>query len=183
MDSLLKLLYAVFCALFRDSFGKNGWDLPIYKNRLVQHIVAFIMTATICCVKGIQWYWCLWVALWIQIEWALGHGVAYDLGKGGKPDKKALERYKKMVGYKLVCKLFPEDKWYSFWFDFVLLSIRYTYPLIPICFLFNPVFMLLGVVITCEYAAYRYIPFLQKHRWTDVEIWAGLTVGLFVAFL
>lgn len=179
----MRLLYAILMAAWRDSFGKSGWDLPVYKNRFIQHIVAFALTTTICCVNGFVWYVAAWIALWIQIEWALGHGVAYDLGKGGKPDKKALERYKKMVGYKLVCKLFPEDKWYSFWFDFVLLYIRYTYPLLPICVYFNTLFLLLGVVITSEYAAYRYIPFLQKHRLLDVEIWAGLALGLFVAFL
>lgn len=180
----MKLLYAIFMAAWRDSFGKNGWDLPIYKNRFVQHALAFLMTFLLCwLLKGKTWIVAAWIALWIQIEWALGHGVAYDLGKGGKPDKKVLARYKKMVGYNLMCKLFPENKWYTFWFDFCLLTIRYTYPLLPICVYFNPLFVLLGVVITAEYAAYRYIPFMQKHRLLDVEIWAGLAVGLFVAFL
>lgn len=183
MDSLLKLLYAVFCALFRDSFGKNGWGLPIYKNRFVQHALAFLATAGICWVKELAWYWCLWVALWIQIEWAIGHGPCYDLGKGGKPDKKMIKRYEKMVGYKLLCKIFPEGQWYSFWFDFCLLTIRYTYPLIPICFLFHPIFLTLGLVITALYALYRFCPIMQKYRWLDVEIWVGFVLGLFVSFL
>ena len=180
----MKLLYAVLMGAWRDSFGKNGWDLPIYKNRFVQHIVAFLMTTLLCWLsKGKACYVALWIALWVQIEWALGHGPCYDLGKGGKPDKKMLKRYEKMVGYKLLCKVFPEDKWYTFWFDFCLLAIRYTYPLLPICVYFNPLFLLLGIAITSEYAAYRYIPVLQKHRLLDVEIWAGFTLGLFVAYL
>ena len=180
---MLRLLYAALMGAWRDSFGKNGWDLPIYKNRFIQHIVAFCLTTTICCVNGLAWYAACWIALWVQIEWALGHGPCYDLGKGGEPDAKMLKRYKRMLGYKILCKIFPEDKWYSFWFDFCLLDFRYTYPLLPICAYFNPVFMTLGLVIAAEYAAYRYIPFLQKHRLLDVEIWVGFTLGLFVAFL
>ena len=183
MVALLKLAYALFMGAWRDSFGKNGWDLPIYKNRFVQHIVAFLATAGICLIKDLSWYWCLWVALWIQIEWALGHGPCYDLGKGGKPDKKMIQRYEKMLGCKLLYKVFPENQWYGPEFDFCLLAIRYTYPLIPICFLFNPVFMTLGLVITSLYALYRYCPFMQKHRLLDVEIWVGFALGLFVAFL
>jgi len=180
---MLKLIYAVLMGLWRDSFGKNGWDLLIYKNRFVQHIVAFLMTVGICLYKDISWYWCLWIALWIQIEWALGHGPCYDVGTSGKPDEKMLKRYQEMVGYKLVCKLFPESLWYSFGFDYVLLSIRYTYPLIPICFLFNPVFLTLGLIITGLYAIYRYCPYMQTKRWLDVEIWAGFVLGMYVAFL
>jgi len=177
----MRLLYAILIGLWRDSFGKNGWDLPIYKNRFVQHVLAFLMTAGICWWKDLAWYWCLWVALWIQIEWALGHGPCYDLGKGGKPDEKMLKRYEKMVGYKLLCKIIPQDKWWTTGFDFCLLAIRYTYPLLPICFLFNPVFMTLGLVISGLYGIFRAIQ--PKQRWLDVEIWAGFALGLYVAFL
>lgn len=181
---MLKLLYTILIGAWRDSFGKNGWDLPIYKNRFVQHAVAFLATFLLCMIdKGFVWYGALWVALWIQIEWAMGHGCCFDLGKGGEPDLKMLKRYKRMVGYNLLCKIFPEDKWYGFWFDFVLLTIRYTYPLISIMCVFNPLFMTLGVVIASLYALYRYCPFMQKHRLLDVEIWAGIALGLYVAFL
>lgn len=180
---MLKILYTIFMGAWRDSFGKNGWDLPIYHYRVVQHIVAFLATAGICWYKDLSWYWCLLVALWIQIEWAIGHGPCYDLGKGGKPDKKMIQRYEKMLGCKLLYKVFPESQWYGPEFDFCLLAIRYTYPLIPICWLFNPVFMTLGLVITSLYALYRYCPVLQKHRLLDVEIWAGFALGLYVAYL
>lgn len=180
---MLKILYTIFMGAWRDSFGKNGWDLPIYHNRVAQHIVAFLATAGICWYKELAWYWCLWVALWIQIEWALGHGYAYDVSTGGKPDEKMLKRYKKAVGYKLLCKIFPKELHYGLCFDYILLSIRYTWPLIPICWLFNPVFMTLGLVITSLYALYRYCPVLQKHRLLDVEIWAGFALGLYVAYL
>lgn len=181
---MLKLLYTLFMGAWRDSFGKNGWDLPIYHYRVVQHIVAFAMTFLLCFFdKGLAWYWGLWIAAWIQVEWALGHGPCYDLGKGGKPDAKMLKRYKKMVGYRLLCKLFPENLWYGTGFDFCLLTIRYTYPLIPICFFFNPVFLTLGLIISGLYGIYRACPYCQKHRWLDVEIWAGLALGLFVACL
>lgn len=181
---MIKILYSLFMGAWRDSFGKSGWDLPIYKYRVVQHIVAFLATVGLCFFdKSLAWYWCLWVAAWIQIEWALGHGPCFDVGTGGKPDEKLLKRYEKMVGYKLLCKIFPENEWYSFGFDFILLAIRYTYPLIPICFLFNPVFLTLGLVIAGLYAMYRYCAFFRKHRLLDVEIWAGISLGVYVAFL
>ena len=183
MVKVVSIVYTLLMGLWRDSFGKGGYGLPIYKNRFVQHVVAFLMTSCMCWFKNMSWYWCLWVALWIQIEWALGHGPCYDCGTGGKPDEKMLKRYEKMTGYKLLCKIFPEDLWYSFGFDYLLLTIRYTYPLIPICFLFNPVFMFLGFVIAAEYAMYRYCPYMQKHRLLDVEIWAGLALGFFVSML
>lgn len=181
---MLTFIYPLFMSFWRDSFGKDGWGLPIFKNRVVQHVVAFIMTFLLCVFgKVFDWYWALWVALWVQVEWALGHGPCYDLGKSGKPDEKMLKRYEKMVGYKLLCKLFPEDEWYSFGFDFLLLAIRYTYPLLPICFLFNPVLLTLGLVISGLYAIYRYCPFAQEHRVTDVELWVGFALGLYIAYL
>lgn len=184
MQIIFNTLYTIFMGFWRDSFGKDGYGWPVWHNRTIQHIVAFVATGALCYwVKGLAWYWCLWIALWLQIEWALGHGPCYDCGKGGKPDKKLLKRYEKMVGYKLLCKIFPEDLWYSFGFDFMLLAIRYTYPLIPMCFLFNPVFLTLGLVIAGLYGMYRYCPFFAKHRLLDVEIWVGLAVGLYVSCL
>lgn len=181
---MLKILYTLFMGAWRDSFGKNGWDLPIYHYRVVQHIVAFAMTFLLCFFdKELAWWWCLYIATWIQIEWALGHGPCYDLGTGGKPDEKMIKRYEKMMGYKLLCKLFPEDKWYGTGFDFCLLTIRYTMPLLPICLFFNPVLLTLGIVISGLYGIYRACPYLQKHRLLDVEIWVGFALGLFMAFL
>lgn len=181
---MLKIIYTLFMGSWRDSFGKSGWNLPIYKNRFVQHVVAFLMTSALCFFdKGMAWYWCLWVALWIQIEWALSHGPCYDLGNGGKPDEKMIKRYEKMVGYKLLCKIFPQDKWYTTGFDFCLLAIRYTYPLIPICPFFNPTFLCLGLLISALYGIYRSSEWIRSKRFLDVEIWAGFALGMYVAFL
>lgn len=180
----MRFLYALLMGALRDCFGKNGWDLPVLKNRFIQHVLAFAMTFLLCVFgKTLDWYWALWIALWIQIEWAIGHGACYDLGKGGKPDEKMLKRYEKMVGYKLLCKIFPEEKWYGTGFDFCLLAIRYTYPLLPICFLFNPVFLTLGLVISGLYGIYRSCDYFKSHRLLDVEIWVGFILGLFVAYL
>jgi len=176
-------IYAILMGLWRDCFGKDGYNIPVLKWRIVQHIIAFLMTSAICWYKDFAWYWCIWVALWIQIEWALGHGPCYDLGTGEKPDAKMLKRYKRMVGYKLLCKIFPEDKWYTTGFDFCLLTIRYTYPLLPICWLFGPTFLTLGLLISGLYGLYRSSEWIQRHRLLDVEIWVGFVLGLYVAFL
>ena len=61
MTNIIKVLYTVFMAFWRDSFGKNGWDFPIYHNRFVQHIVAFAMTFFLCFFdKDLAWYWYAW---------------------------------------------------------------------------------------------------------------------------
>lgn len=184
IQSIIKIMYVLFSAGWRDSFGKNGWDLPIYKNRFVQHVLAFCMTFLLCVFgKTVDWYWALWIALWIQIEWALGHGYAYDVSTGGQPDEKMLKRYKKALGYRLLCKVFPKEEQHGMCFDFILLSIRYTWPLLPICWFFNPSFLFLGLIVASLYLIYRFCPAIQKVRFLDVEIWVGFTVGLFVAFL
>jgi hypothetical protein len=169
---------------WRDCFGKNGYHIPVLQNRFVQHVIAFIATFCLCFfVKGIKWWWSAWIAVWVQIEWAVKHGCAYDIGTTGTPDEKMLERYKSMVGYKLLCKIFNEDEKYGICFDFVLLAIRYTYPLIPICMFFNPCFLFLGVIISSLYLVYRHCSFLRKYRLLDVEIYVGLVVGFFISFL
>ena len=176
-------LYVFFSAVWRDCFGKDGWGLPIIKYRVVQHILLFFVSFALLMCRGTTLALSAWIALGIQIWWSLPHGVMYDCGTAGKPDAKMLKRYKKMVGYKLVCKIFPEDKWYGFGFDFVLLAIRYTYPLLLICWWFNPVFLTLGLIVASLYAIYKHCEYLWKKRWADVELWVGFVAGLFIAFL
>lgn len=180
----MKVLYVLFMAWWRDCFGKDGYHLPVLHNRVFQHILAAFATFSLCYwCNNFKWYWAIWIAVWVQVEWALGHGPCFDVGKGGKPDEKMLKRYEKMVGYKLLCKILPESQWYSPCFDFMLLAIRYTYPLLSIIFLFNPVLITLGLLISGLYGIYRYCDFLQKYRLLDVEIWVGAVLGLFIAFL
>lgn len=182
--TLIKILYVLFMGWWRDAFGKNGHYIPVLKNRFVQHVIAFTASFCLCYfVKDIKLLWCVWIAVWVQIYWALGHGACFDIGKNGKPDEALIKRYEKMVGYKFLCKIFPEEEWYGVCFDFCLLAIRYTYPLLPIIFWFNPVLITLGLIISGLYGVYRYCPYMQKHRLLDVEIWAGMATGLFISFL
>jgi hypothetical protein len=181
---MIKLLYSVFMAIWRRAFGCDGWDLPILKNRFVLHVLGFLATFSLCMFsKGFNWYTSAWIAVWIQIFWALGHGYAYDVSKSGQPDEKMLERYKKAIGYKFLCKIFSKEEHHGMCFDFILLAIRYTYPLLPICLFFNPVFMCLGLIIASLYLIYRFCPVVRKIKILDVEIWAGFFTGLFVSFL
>lgn len=180
----MKYIYPFFMALWRDAFGKNGYYIPVIKSRFVQHVIAFAMTFLLCYFdKGFKWWWCIWIAVWLQIEFAIGHGSCYDIGMQGEPDEVMQKRYKKMLGYKMLCKIFDEKDKHGMCFDFLLLAIRYTYPLIPICFWFNPTFLCLGLIIATLYMIYRYCPFMRKHRLLDVEILSGFFVGFFVAFL
>ena len=177
-------LYAFFMGAWRDAFGKNGYDLPIIKYRAVQHIILFLVSfAFLLICRGTALASALWISAWILVFWAIRHGACYDISTGGKPDAKMLKRYKSMVGFKLLCKIFPEDMWYGLCFDFMLLTIRYTYPLLPICFWFSPIMFSLGFVISSFYLIYRFCPYMQKKRLLDVEIWVGFVAGLYIAFL
>lgn len=180
----MRLLYTLFFGLWRDAFGKNGYYLPVLENRFVQHVLGFLATFSLCLLtKKIDWYWAIWIAVWVQIYWAIGHGFAYDLSTHGEPDEEMLKRYKKAVGYKFVCKIFDKKDWYGMCFDFILLSIRYTWPLLAIVYWFGPVLLTLGLVVASLYLIYRYCPYVRSKRLLDVEIWAGMAVGLFIAFL
>lgn len=122
------IFYNVYWGFLRRWFGGALEDFPILKSRGVQTIVMICSILPLYMCYGFAT--AVLTALWLQfIFWSIGHGPAFDRGHGGLPDDDTLRRYKEMWGYKLACKLFPENMWYGFWFDGFLMSIRYTLPM------------------------------------------------------
>lgn len=188
MKILFDLLYVVFMGVWRDCFGKDGWDLPILKHRVVQHIIGFL--ATFCLAffnHDVHWFWSLYLAGIVQgCVWSAGHGGWFDIGTAGYPDEKMLERYSDLWGFEICCKLFPPRMWFGMVFDFVGMSLRYSLPYILLLPVLNWVCLGTGAFVSIAYFIYRYSDndsMFKTKRFLDPEIIAGLIVGCSVAFL
>lgn len=130
-------LFILMQICFRRWYGgwcfigdKNSW----YNTRTFQTIInCIVLFCFLFFLLGLSWYVTAITLAVVQfLYYAKGHGAMFDLGRCSKPDIDMLERYKKQWGYKLVCELFPKEQWYSYWFDFSLLLIRYTLPLLAL---------------------------------------------------
>lgn len=188
MTLFFDFLYVFFMGIWRDCFGKNGWDLPILKHRVIQHIIAF--SATFCLSffnhkTGL--FWSLYLSAIVQgLVWATGHGMVYDIGKSGTPDEKGKKRYEKTLGNMICNIIFPESMKYNMVYDFIGMSLRYSLPFVLLLPVLNWVCVFSGVFIAVDYFVYNYSTsdcvFRQK-RWLDPEIISGLIVGSTIAFL
>lgn len=186
MTVLWSLLYSLWCGLFRDCFGKDGYNLPVLKHRAVQHILNVAVSLVFFkFALALSWFASVCMTAAIAYFWSTGHGSCYDIGTAGKPDEKMKKRYEKTLGWSIASKLIPEKNWYNPCFDALLLSLRYSLPcvlMLPFC---NPLVLLTGLVVSSLYCFYRYLPedsVLKNKRILDVEIFAGLVSGLFFAF-
>lgn len=184
----MSVLYVLFMGLWRDCFGKGGYDIPILKWRVVQHIIGFC--ATFCFAyfyKDVSLFWSLYLSGIIQgLVWAGGHGAVYDIGTSGMPDEKMKERYKKTRGNKICELIFPESMQYGMIYDFVNMSLRYSLPYVLLLPVLHWFCLGTGVFIAVAYLIYRYSSsdsFFRTKRYLDPEIIAGLIVGCSVAFL
>lgn len=183
MKILFDLLYVVFMGVWRDCFGKNGWDLPIIKHRVVQHIIAFI--ATFCLAffnHDVHWFWSLYLAGILQgLVWSSGHGAYYDIGTV-KPDERMKERYEETLGHRVLDLICPESMKYGMVYDFIGMTLRYGLPFILLLPVLKWTCLFTGVLIAVDYFIYRYSTkdSIFHKRLLDPEIIAGLIVGLMV---
>ena len=126
---MLSLLFGLFEAGFRRCFGNDGWNLPIIKYRVVQHIIGFLGASIALWLCGYHWIQIIACAGVLQgLYWAPGHGASFDLSRGGYPDEKMIKRYKKAFWNKWCEWLVPESAWYGFGYDFLWLAFRYELP-------------------------------------------------------
>ena len=86
----MSLIYALFCGCWRRWFG-GGFDrLP--NNRFLQHIIGFTGACVALWFCGYNWIQIVLAGLVLQgLFWAPGHGAAFDLSRGGKPDEKMIK--------------------------------------------------------------------------------------------
>ena len=186
MSYIFSILYIFFEGIWRDCFGKDGWDLPILKHRVVQHIIGLTVTGIFgYFVKDFSIFWSIYLACILQfIIWAKGHGAYYDIGTV-IPDEKMKERYEKSLGRR-IADLFCIDKMkYGMVYDAIGMAARYSLPFILLLPILNFMCIFTGIIISFAYWVYRYASddcILRTKRWLDVEIIAGLIVGSVIAF-
>lgn len=132
---MLNAIFTLFEIAFRRWYG--GWwfcgdDNSFWNRRGFQTVInCTVLFCAFFFLAGVNWWQSLIIMGVLQfLYYAKGVGAFFDLGHAGQPDSELIERYKKQWGYKLVCKLFPERLWFTYWFDATLLLIRYTLPLV-----------------------------------------------------
>lgn len=147
---MLSLLYACFLSVWRRCFGSSGWGLPILKIRAVQHIIGFLGASIALWLCGYHWLQIIACAGVLQgLYWAKGHGMCFDYGKG----EVDLNRYEKMLSWRLIRKYIPEKYWYGYASDFILMNARYTFPAVLMALvLLKPQIAFLGLIVSGVYA-------------------------------
>lgn len=146
---MIKFLYSVFEACWRRAFGSGDF------NRLILHIINVIATLFVLWYLGYSLLQnILVVSLYEAFYWSVGHGPAFDMGRGGKPDEEMIERYKKYFWNKWCEFLVPKEYWYTFGYDFLWMMFRYEIPAAIIAvILCSPFFSLAGLFVSSIYAA------------------------------
>ena len=148
------IIYGIFLSFWRRAFGNDGFGLPLLQNRSVLHLIGFLACFLVLLYQGSGWIVsCLCAGILQGLYWAPGHGPAFDLSRGGKPDKKMKERYKKAFWNKWCEWLVPKESWYNFGYDFLWLSFRYELPALLLAVLLkNPLVALAGFGVSFAYA-------------------------------
>lgn len=149
---MLNFIYACFESAWRRCFGNDGWNIPVLKNRAVQHALGFVVSSLALVCAGYGWLQSALCACVLQfLFWAKGHGMCFDFGHG-EVDK---DRYEEMLSWRLIKKYIPKKMWYGYNADFVLMATRYTIPAaIMGVILLSPHLFLLGAIVAGIYALF-----------------------------
>lgn len=169
---MLTIINGLWWAFLRRWFGGMLENYPILKNRGIQTIVMMLSMLPFFVDSNsnlICWVAALFIVSWLQfVEISSGHGPVFDVSRGGNtPSEESVARYHKMWGFKILCRIFPESARYGFLFDFILLTIRYTLPMLPLAFI-SCGYVLMGLAVAPVYA----------FCWTLFERDSLLTCGL-----
>lgn len=156
MLTILALFNGLLWGFLRRWFGGALENYSFWRSRGVQTVAMMMVLLPWFIKPGCGWVcycFALGITCWLQfVEISAGHGMVFDVSRGGNPeDEKSQNRYKGMWGYKLICKLIPEAYHFGFLFDFSLLTIRYTLPMLPLAVL-SWGYVLIGLSVAPIYA-------------------------------
>lgn len=178
---MIAFLYACWMAFFRRCFGNDGWDLPVIKHRVVQHILGALACVGVCLYNEYHWIQAILCAGVLQgLYWARSHGCCFDYGHG----EVDLERYDQLWYWKYLKKIIPEKEWYTYTGDFMLMTVRYTLPAILCALvLWDIPVMFMGLVLSCVYALmWKFHDWYGLKNPTEWAEWiTGFTTGLMLA--
>lgn len=156
IDALQFLIAGLAGGFLRRLFG-GGWkEVPLLSGRGVQTV---LMVAGMGLCLGLDMSNIalgIPILFWLQFQfWSRGHGCCFDLGRGGEPDSKTVERYKERWYH------YPLDwfyarvgaKPYDFCYDFLYMFLRYSCPMLLVAIVLkDPMWLLVGLPIANIYA-------------------------------
>lgn len=174
-----KILFVPFESVWRRAFGDDGFNLPILKHRIVLHIINVLaLFGYMFYIKEFNPYVAGYCALALQIcFYTLSFYSGFDMGHSYPPSQKEIDDYG-WIG-KILDKIFPENKWYKYQYDFCFMWIRYTWPLLLVVYWFNPLFLLVGLVVASGYAiGWHCKPFGLVTEFGEFVMGAALALGL-----
>ena len=181
MRYIIGLLYAIYECAWRRWKGTSGNGKWYYNNVLKMILNIVITFGLLFYIKG-GWIIPLIATLVYQfLYWTRNHGAFFDFGHGNPDDK----RYNKWWWIKWVKKIVPEKEWYSYWFDFICMCLRYGLPGILIAIILgSPVVCFMGFVHALVYAfCWKLKDWKVIEKPTSTAEWiVGFTCGLFMAF-
>lgn len=149
MQNIVSLLYGIWLGVWRRAFGSSGWDLPLIKNRAIQHIIGFLACSFALWLCGYYFLQIIACAGVLQgLYWARAIGPAIDAGTATPP----IERYEKEFWDKWCKFLVKKDCWYGQFYDFLWMFFRYeVYAIIISIILLNSLFLLSGFMVALSY--------------------------------
>lgn len=149
----MRMALSIFEAIWRRMFGSDGWNIPVLKNRFVEHLIGFVVVFCVLLMKH-HWWQCLLATTVLQaFYWATGFSSAYDMARDKNLDETTMRKYKKYFWNKWCEFLVPKDSWYGFGYDFLWMLFRYEIPAIIIsAILLNGWFLLAGLCVALSYA-------------------------------
>ena len=180
---IIQIIYSVFLGAWRRAFGCDGWGLPILKNRFFLHLIGFCVTFPTLMFYGYSWIHSLLATVCLfGLYWAIGHGPAFDMSRGGEPDKEMIKRYKKYFWNNWCEYIVPIKYWYGFGYDFLWMFFRYELPALLIgLILSNTYICFAGLTTSLIYAicwGMKDNGVLKKIGPTELaEIVAGVVTG------
>lgn len=173
---MLQLIYPVFLGAWRRWFGGGLPKLP--DNRLLEHVIGFIGFVSVMLLEHVNiWIALICGAIFQGLFWARGHGAFFDFGHGEVDES----RYEEVWYWKYVKEYIPEDMLYTYPCDYLLMTIRYTLPAIPLAILLlNPLMLMAGIVTAGVYALCWtfYDLKLTKVPTEIAEVVTGVIIGL-----
>lgn len=148
---MLNVLFGCWMALWRRSFGSDGFGLPVLKIRAVQHIIGFLGACIALWACDYAWWQIIACVSVLQgLFWARAVGPALDAGRSKNID---VERYKKEYWNKWCEFLVPQSAWYGYFYDYLWMFFRYEIPAVLISIiLLNPFFLLTGFLVAMCYS-------------------------------
>lgn len=178
-NAVINCLFVVFESVWRRAFGDDGFNLPILKHRITLHLLnVAALFGYLFYMKNFNIYSCVYCVTVIQwLFYTRTFYAGFDMGHSYPPTDAEIKAYG-IIG-RILEKIFPQNKWYKRGFDFTYMTIRYTYPLALIVYWFNPLILLVGLIVACGYAiGWHFKPFGMVTELGEFVMGAALAVGL-----